>query len=187
VVVVPLCPTSRDICSLGTRAIDLAAALAMSREIGEAMYHACHQYASRRNTPGPRIHRLGYNSGGMTSQPPGQPHQPIPRRAVMLPAAIACGLALILGTLGYFFVGFGMATVCTDWFPTGHHCDAMYSWLGAGAIGQLALAVAAGALLVMAAVLTERRIMVILARALIPISVAWIIITSILGRSSFKC
>ena len=39
----------------------------------------------------------------------------------------------------------------------------------------------------MAAVLTRRRTMVILARALIPLSVAWIIITSILGRSSFKC
>ena len=39
--------------------------------------------------------------------------------AVARPAGIATGLAMLLGAVGYFGVGFGMATSCTD-FETGH-------------------------------------------------------------------
>lgn len=123
----------------------------------------------------------------MTDQTRSPARNPISQRAVVLPAVIACALALILGTVGFFAVGFGMSTTCTDWFETGHHCDALHVWLGAGAIGQLAIGVASALLLALGTTLARRRLIAILAWALIPLSVAWITITSILGRNSFKC
>jgi len=62
---------------------------------------------------------------------------------VVLLASIALGLAVLLGVVGYFFVGFGMATTCTDRFVTGDGCESLYHWLNAGAIGQSVIAVTA--------------------------------------------
>jgi len=106
----------------------------------------------------------------------------------VLPAAIACVEAVLCGTIGYFAIGFGFGTVCTDWFETGHHCDALYHWLNAGAIGQGVLAIdAAGILVLGLRCPSRRRAAGLVAWALIPLSLAWMLITSILGRSSFKC
>jgi hypothetical protein len=109
-------------------------------------------------------------------------------RTVVLPAAIACVEAVLFGTIGYFAVSFGFGTVCTDWFETGHHCDTLYHWLNAGAIGQWALAIAAAGILVLGLRRpSRRRAAGLIAWALIPLSLAWMLITSSLGRSSFKC
>jgi len=65
---------------------------------------------------------------------------PEPRRStIVLPGAIAAGLGAVLGTLGWFGVAFGQATVCTDFNEAPHACDALYKWLEAGIIGQWVL------------------------------------------------
>jgi hypothetical protein len=106
--------------------------------------------------------------------------------AVALPAGIALGLAMFLGTIGYVGVGFGMATSCTNEFENVHRCDALYHWLEAGAIGQLVIAFAAAALIIIIRKIPQReRILSAMAVLLIPLSLAWIVITSILGGRSF--
>lgn len=106
--------------------------------------------------------------------------------AVAAPAGISLGLALLLGTVGYFFVGFGMATSCTDKFENVHRCDTLYHWLTAGAVGQFAIAIASAALIVIAKRTSgpQRRLRAF-SWPLIPLSLAWIAITSILGGLSF--
>jgi hypothetical protein len=114
-----------------------------------------------------------------------------PRRpwTVRLPAAIACGEALLLGTVGRFFVGFGLATSCTDFVPNGPgseesrtatHCDPLYHWLAAGAIGQFVLDLVLGRKRP-----AWRRPAAIIAWALIPVAFAWIVVTTTLGSKSF--
>jgi hypothetical protein len=106
--------------------------------------------------------------------------------AVALPAGIAMGLAIFLGAVGYFGVGFGMATTCTDLSETGHRCDALYHWLDAGAIGQTAIAITAATLIIVSQVThVPRGRLRAISLALIPLSPIWIVITSVLGGLSF--
>ena len=106
--------------------------------------------------------------------------------AVAVPAGIAVGLAILLGTVGYFGVGFGLATSCTDRFEAGHRCDSLYHWLDAGAIGQIAIAVTAAAVIIVAqeTQVPQGRLRPI-SLALIPLPLIWIVITSIGGGQSF--
>jgi len=105
--------------------------------------------------------------------------------AVAMPAGAAMGLAMVLAAVGYFGVGFGMATSCTD-FETGHRCDALYHWLDADAIGQIAIAVTAAAVISIAhGTNVSARLLRPISLALIPLSLIWIVITSILGYLSF--
>jgi hypothetical protein len=66
--------------------------------------------------------------------------------AVTFPALVAGGMGLVLGTMGCWFVGFGIATSCTDVHESVHGYDAMYRWMHGGRTGQwvLALPVIAG-------------------------------------------
>jgi len=45
----------------------------------------------------------------------------------------------VLGTFGFFGIAFGQGTVCTDFNEAPHACDALYSWLKVGLIGQWVL------------------------------------------------
>lgn len=106
--------------------------------------------------------------------------------SIAIPAAGALGLAIFLGTVGYFFVGFGLATSCTDTFETGHGCDALHRWLATGVIGQIAVAVAAAALIIVAQTRPDpHRRLATISMLLIPLPVMWIIITSVFGDLSF--
>jgi hypothetical protein len=104
-----------------------------------------------------------------------------------LPAAIACALSVLLGTAGYIAVGSRLDIMCRDGLGKGtYDCSAMHGWLAAGAIGQLLLAVAALVLLVFGIRRpAHRRVATISAGALIPLSLAWIAVSSLLGRGSF--
>jgi hypothetical protein len=53
----------------------------------------------------------------------------------------------VLGTLGWFGVGFGQGTVCTDFNQAPHACDALYNWLKVGLIGQWVLVLISGLVL----------------------------------------
>jgi hypothetical protein len=56
-------------------------------------------------------------------------------------------LGFVLGTLGWFGVSFGQATVCTDFNEAPHACDALNHWLDLGFIGQWFLLLVSGVLL----------------------------------------
>src|SRR5215472_5738940 len=81
--------------------------------------------------------------------PPGQGgHGAREPSAVIAPALVAGGMGLALGTMGYRFVGFGIATSCTDVQESVHGCDAMYRWMHMGRIGQWVLVLPVVAVLV---------------------------------------
>jgi hypothetical protein len=69
------------------------------------------------------------------------------RWTITVPGAIGAALGFVLGTLGWFAVGFGQATVCTDFNEAPHACDALYHWLDVGFIGQWVLLLVSGFLL----------------------------------------
>ncbi len=104
-----------------------------------------------------------------------------------LPAAIACVLGVVLGTAGYVAVGSRLDIMCRDGLGKGtYDCSALNRWLAAGATGQLLLA-AAGLILLVLGIRrpARRRLAAISACALIPLSLGWIAVTSLLGHSSF--
>jgi len=71
-----------------------------------------------------------------------------PRRSVIIvPGVIGAALGAVLGTLGWFAVGFGQGTVCTDFNEAPHACDGLYHWLDVGLIGQWVLVLVSGFLL----------------------------------------
>jgi hypothetical protein len=106
---------------------------------------------------------------------------------VALPAAIAWIQSVVLGTLGYAGVSSRLDIRCRDGLGQGtYDCSALHTWLAAGAIGQLLLAVAAVVLLVLSIRRpAHRRTAAIAAWALIPLSFGWIAVSSILGNGSF--
>ena len=108
-------------------------------------------------------------------------------RIVALPAAIAFVEGVVLGTAGYGAVGSRLDIRCRDGLGRGtYDCSALNAWLAAGAIGQLLLAAAAVVLLLLAIRRPRfRRTAAISAWVLIPLSLAWIAISSVLGNSSF--
>lgn len=71
---------------------------------------------------------------------------------VIVPAVASLMAAILLGTLGFFAVGFGMGTMCTDFADTKStdHCQTLTRWLTAGQVGQGLCAITAVVLLVLA-------------------------------------
>jgi len=105
---------------------------------------------------------------------------------VVVPALAAGGVGLALGTMGYWFVGFGIATSCTDVHESVHGCDAMYRWLHVGRIGQWVLVLAVIAALVVGRVWpASRKVIAVTTWALAVLAVAWFAFYMYRANSSF--
>ena len=97
-----------------------------------------------------------------------------PLRAVVVPATWGMVLGLLLSTVGFLFVSFGNGTMCTTYYETGHHCDALNRWLETGLIGQGLILAASVAVLFTAPVLaSKRKAMAITAWCLVALAIAW--------------
>lgn len=70
-----------------------------------------------------------------------------PRWTIILPGSAGCAVGALLGTLGWFSVSFGQATICTDFNEGPHACDGLNAWLEAGFFGQWVLVLASAILL----------------------------------------
>jgi hypothetical protein len=93
---------------------------------------------------------------------------------VISPALVAGGVGLALGTMGYWFVGFGIATSCTDVHESVHGCDAMYRWMHVGRIGQWVLVLSVIAVLVVGlAWPASRKVIAVSTWALAALALAW--------------
>ena len=94
--------------------------------------------------------------------------------AVIVPALVAGWVGLALGTMGYWFVGFGIATSCTDIHESVHGCDAMYGWMHVGRIGQWVLVLPVIAVLVVGrAWPASRKVIAISSWALAALALVW--------------
>jgi len=94
--------------------------------------------------------------------------------AVIVPALVAGWMGLALGTMGYWFVGFGIATSCTDIHESVHGCDAMYRWMHVGRIGQWVLVLPVIAVLVVGlAWPPSRKVIAISTWALAALALVW--------------
>ena len=90
------------------------------------------------------------------------------------PALVAGGMGLVLGTTGYRFVGFGIATSCTDVHESAHGCDAMYRWMHGGRTGQWVLVLPViAALVVGLAWPASRKVTAVSTWALAALALAW--------------
>lgn len=105
---------------------------------------------------------------------------------VVLPATIGAVLGLGLSTVGFFGVAFGNGTMCTTYYETGNHCDALNGWLEAGLIGQgVILAASVGVLLAAPALPARRRAMAISAWGTVALAVAWYVAYATAARLSW--
>jgi thiosulfate reductase cytochrome b subunit len=106
---------------------------------------------------------------------------------VRVPAAASVLLAIVLGTAGRAFVSSQLDVRCRDGLGRGtYDCTTLHGWLTAGSAGQVLLAAAAIALLVVSARSAgQRRWVTAAAWVLIPLSLGWIVVTSVLGYRSF--
>lgn len=94
--------------------------------------------------------------------------------AVLVPAVISGCVGLGLATTGFWFVGFGIATSCTDVHESLHGCDAMYRWMHVGRIGQLVLVLPLiAALLVGLAWPASRKVIAMCIWGLAAVALAW--------------
>jgi len=94
--------------------------------------------------------------------------------AVTFPALVAGGMGLVLGTVCYRFVGFGIATSCTDVHESAHGCDAMYRWMHGGRTGQWVLVLPViAALVVGLAWPASRKVIAVSTWALAALALAW--------------
>lgn len=94
--------------------------------------------------------------------------------AVAIPAVVTGWVGLALGTIGYWFVGFGIATSCTDAHESVHGCDAMYRWMHVGRIGQWVLLLPVIAVLVVGlAWPASRKVIAVSTWALAALALAW--------------
>jgi hypothetical protein len=94
--------------------------------------------------------------------------------AVIVPALAADGVGLALGTMGYWFAGFAIATSCTDVHESIHGCDAMYRWMHMGRTGHWVLILAAAAVLVVGlAWPASRKAIAVSTWALAALALAW--------------
>jgi hypothetical protein len=111
------------------------------------------------------------------------------RRAlrVQVPALAGFVLAVVLCTVGRLAVGSRLDIRCRDGLGRGtYDCTTLHSWLAAGSAGQVVLAAAAvGLLAVGVRGPGQRRWVTVAAWALIPLSLAWLAVTSLLGYKSF--
>jgi len=93
---------------------------------------------------------------------------------VLVPAVISGCVGLGLATTGYWGVGFGIATSCTDLRESLHGCDAMYRWMHVGRIGQLVLVLPLiAALVVGLAWPASRKVIAVSMWALAALALAW--------------
>ncbi len=93
---------------------------------------------------------------------------------MVLPATVGAVLGLLLSTAGFIGVAFGNGAMCTTYYETGHHCDALNRWLEAGLIGQGLILTASVAVLLTAPVLaSKRRSMAITAWCIVALAIAW--------------
>jgi hypothetical protein len=93
---------------------------------------------------------------------------------VLVPALISGCVGLGLATMGFWFVGFGIATSCTDVHESLHGCDAMYRWMHVGRIGQLVLVLPLiAALVVGLAWPASRKVIAVSMWALAAVALVW--------------
>ncbi len=107
-----------------------------------------------------------------------------------LSLGLTAGLALGLGTIGYFMVGFGLLTDCTNAYDctetTCLPCRPAQTWLSVGAAGQGGLLLTAIALLVVAAVRpATRRSLAVVGWVTLGLAVMWIITSTIVASGSY--
>jgi len=127
----------------------------------------------------------GMTGSGAAGVGQGEPSAPEPS-AVTVPALAAGGLGLALATAGYWFVGFGIATSCTDVHEGVHGCDAMYSWMHVGRTVQWALVLPViAALAVGLAWPASRKVIAISTWALAVLAVAWFAFYMYSANSTF--
>ncbi|HYF73441.1 MAG TPA: hypothetical protein VD864_11510 [Nocardioides sp.] len=115
------------------------------------------------------------------------------RRVVLVGGIVLVGLAIltsaVLGTLGWFAVGFGVMTDCTNQYSCSDTgcgpCDRAEAWLGAGAALQMVLVVT-GTLILLRGVLGRRPALLTTAGAiLLAVSVLTIVATTSGARASY--
>lgn len=105
---------------------------------------------------------------------------------MIAPALVAGGVGLVLGTMGYRFVGFAIATSCTDVHESAHGCDAMYRWMHAGRTGQWVLVLAVAAVLVVGlARPASRKVIAVSTWALAALTPAWFAFYMYSANSTF--
>jgi len=107
-----------------------------------------------------------------------------------LAASVALAETFLLGTLGWFVVGFGTGSTCTDDFSCGSGscapCATAHAWVSAGGIGQWVLATATVVMLVAGMRRPGwRRAATIATCALIPVAGAWFAITAAMAQRAF--
>lgn len=103
--------------------------------------------------------------------------------------AVAIGIALLLGTFGWFAVGFGMMTDCTNNYNCTDSgcapCDSTAAWINAGGVIQLALALAGVVLLVLGLRSLQRACLLLGGIALLAGSAATVVGTTWRAEESY--
>ena len=107
----------------------------------------------------------------------------------VLPALIGAAVAAVLGSVGTTIVGIGVDSNCTDMHSCGipcQPCAAEQGWINAGFIGQGILIVAAILLITMGVSRPRwRKASAVGGAALLPLSITWICVTTVLAQNSF--
>jgi purine-cytosine permease-like protein len=111
-------------------------------------------------------------------------------RAKQSVIGVAVGLCLVLGTLGWFAVGFAVMTDCTNAYlcdETGcPPCDTTASWINVGGVSQLVLAAVGIAVLAVSG--RPRRSTIVLsvaAACLLPLSLVVAVATTTRAQDSY--
>jgi hypothetical protein len=104
--------------------------------------------------------------------------------------SVAWAVTFVLGTWGWFAVGFGIGSSCTDDFSCGYGscapCAKAHAWVTAGGIGQWVLA-AAGVVFLVVGLRRPvwRPAATIAACGLIPIAAIWFAVSTEIAQRSF--
>jgi hypothetical protein len=109
---------------------------------------------------------------------------------VELPALLALAVTVPLGSLGWFILGIGVGTGCTNHYSCGSvfcpPCRVAETSVDAGGGAQWLLAVAALALLIAGLRRpAARRRLAVWAWALTPLAIAWIILAAVVAEHSY--
>lgn len=93
---------------------------------------------------------------------------------------------MVLATVGYSGIGFGIATDCTNLYVALHACDAMYRWFHTGMTWQWAPTVVALMLLVIGLLVpASRKVVAIGGWAMIAIGMVWFAFYMAMAVSTF--
>jgi hypothetical protein len=109
---------------------------------------------------------------------------------VVLPGTMAVTVAVALGTVGWWGVGFGVGSTCTDDFSCGSTscvpCASFNAWWVAGGIGQWVLVVVAVVMLVLGLRRPgSRRSAAIATWSLIPLAIGWMVFWTVQAAHLF--